>query len=109
MLPTSFHGGPMLIRRVTHAFLFLLLFGSLVHASTFSFAGAFQHDTDIQAFTFTLLNPTAGVSLRTWSYAGGSDAAGDLIPSGGFESYLNLYMADGTQMNPGFSGPCVAP
>jgi hypothetical protein len=87
----------------------LLLMGSIAYASTFSFAGTFQHDTDLQTFTFTLLNPTPGVELRTWSYAGGTDAAGDLIPSGGFEPYLNLYLADGTQMNPGWSGPCGGP
>jgi hypothetical protein len=88
----------------------LLLMGSLANASTdFSFSGTFQHDTDLQTFTFTLLNPTPGVELRTWSYAGGTDAAGDVISSGGFEPYLNLYLADGTQMNPGWSGPCGGP
>jgi hypothetical protein len=60
----------------------------------------------LQFFTFTLLSPTPDVTLRTWSYSGGTNAAGQAIPSGGFEPYLNLYMADGTQMNPGFAGPC---
>ncbi len=89
--------------------LFVLLLSPLVHASSLSFTGTFEHDTDVQMFTFTLLNPTPGVTLRTWSYAGGTDAAGQAIASGGFETYLNLYFADGTQMNPGQSGPCVAP
>jgi hypothetical protein len=86
-----------------------LLFSPFVRASSFSFTGTFVHDTDLQYFTFTLLNPTPDVALRTWSYSGGSNAAGQTISSGGFEPYLNLYMADGTQMNPGFSGPCTVP
>lgn len=87
----------------------LLLLSPHVRASLFSFTGTFAHDTDLQYFSFTLLNPTPGVTLRTWSYSGGTNAAGQLIASGGFEPVLNLYMADGTQMNPGSSGPCTAP
>lgn len=75
-------------------------------AANFSFTGTFTHDTDLQFFTFTLANPTPGVTLRTWSYAGGANAAGQVIPNGGFEPYLNLYLSDGSQMNPGPSGPC---
>jgi PEP-CTERM motif-containing protein len=97
------------MKRIFLTAVILLSLGSLVHASSFSFTGTFVHDTDLQAFTFTLLNPTAGVTLRTWSYAGGTNAAGQVIGSGGFEPYLNLYFSDGTQMNPGFAGPCVAP
>lgn len=87
----------------------LLLFSPLARASNFSFTGAFISDTDLQYFTFTLLNPTPGVALRTWSYAGGTNAAGQAIPSGGFEPLLNLYMAGGGEMNPGISGPCTVP
>ena len=87
----------------------LFVFSPHVHSSNFSFTGTFIYDTDLQYFTFTLLNPTPGVALRTWSYSGGTNAAGQAIPSGGFEPYLNLYMADGTQMNPGYSGPCTVP
>lgn len=87
----------------------LLLLSPYVRSANFSFTGAFDHDTDLQFFTFTLFNPTPGVALRTWSYAGGTNAAGEIIPDGGFEPYLNLYMADGTQMNPGAAGPCTVP
>jgi hypothetical protein len=91
----------------------LLLVSSHARADNFSFTGTFTHDTDLQFFTFTLASPTAGVALRTWSYAGGTNAAGQAIPSGGFEPYLNLYFAggalDGLQMNPGISGPCTVP
>lgn len=87
----------------------LLLVSPLVRAMNISFTGTFAHDTDLQYFSFTLSNPTAGVALRTWSYAGGTNAAGQTIAAGGFEPYLNLYLADGTQMNPGLSGPCTVP
>ncbi len=87
----------------------LFLVSSLGRAASFSFAGTFTHDTDLQFFTFTLLNPTPNVTLRTWSYSGGANAAGQVIPSGGFEPYLNLYLSDGSQMNPGASGPCTVP
>ena len=89
-------------------FALLLPVSPLVRAANISFTGTFLSDTDLQFFTFTVLNPTPGVALRTWSYSGGVNAAGQAIPSGGFEPYLNMYMADGTQMNPGFSGPCTA-
>ncbi len=90
--------------------LFLLWLASpFARADDFSFTGTFSSDTDLQYFTFTLANPTAGVTLRTWSYAGGTNAAGNTIPSGGFEPILNLYELDGTQMNPGISGPCTSP
>ncbi|MBL8838578.1 MAG: DVUA0089 family protein [Alphaproteobacteria bacterium] len=91
------------------AVILMVLFGAQARAANFSFTGSFANDTDLQYFTFTLANPTAGVALRTWSYAGGTNAAGQVIPSGGFEPYLNLYFSDGTQMNPGSSGPCAAP
>ena len=91
------------------ALIFFLLISAAAHATNFSFTGTFTHDTDLQDFTFTLASDTAGVALRTWSYAGGTNAAGQVIPSGGFEPILNLYLADGTQMNPGQSGPCTIP
>lgn len=91
------------------ALVLLTLAMSPARAANFSFTGTFTKDTDLQFFTFTLANPTPGVALRTWSYAGGTNAAGQVIPSGGFEPYLNLYFSDGSQMNPGQAGPCTVP
>lgn len=88
----------------------LLVFtGEYARAANLSFIGTFSYDTDVQFFTFALLNPASDVALRTWSYSGGTNVAGQLIPSGGFAPALNLYMADGTQMNPGIGGPCTVP
>jgi hypothetical protein len=91
------------------ALVLLLLVSPLAGATDFSFTGTFSYDTDLQYFTFTLANPTADVTLRTWSYAGGTNADGTEIPAGGFEPQLNLYELDGSQMNPGMSGPCTIP
>ncbi len=98
------------LRSIPLTALALCILGSpLVRASNFSFTGTFTNDTDLQYFTFTLANATPGVTFRTWSYAGGTNNAGQSILSGGFEPLLNFYQADGTQMNPGISGPCTAP
>jgi hypothetical protein len=85
------------------------MLGSFGRAASFSFTGTFTHDTDLQFFTFTLSNPTPNVTLRTWSYSGGTNAALQVIPSGGFEPYLSLFMSDGSGMNPSASGPCTVP
>ena len=76
-------------------------------ATNFSFTGTFAFDTDVQLFTFTVNAPTAGVAFRTWSYAGGTNSAGQGIPAGGFEPLISLYDATGGQMNPQQSGPCT--
>jgi hypothetical protein len=92
-----------------------LILGALLAApsgfatSSFSFTGTFTYDTDVQFFEFTLQNDTSDVSLRTWSYAGGVNAAGQTISSGGFQPVLSLFMSDGTGMNPGIAGPCTVP
>jgi hypothetical protein len=87
----------------------LLAVSPFLWAADASFTGTFINDTDLEYFTFSLANPTEGVTLRTWSYAGGTNDAGQVISSGGFEPYLNIYFGNGTQMNPGLSGPCHAP
>jgi hypothetical protein len=76
------------------------------YAETISFTGTFTSDTDTQTFSVVVLNPTAGVTFRTFGYAGGTNGAGQLIPQGGFEPVLGVFLADGTAMNPGPSGPC---
>ncbi len=89
------------------AVVLLLVLSPFARAASFSFTGTFSYDTDLQYFRFTLLHDTAGVALRTLSYGGGVNAAGTAIPNGGFEPIINLFMADGTAMNPGVSGPCT--
>ena len=63
-------------------------------ATNFSFTGNFTQDDDIQLFSFTV-GAISTVTLRTWSYAGGTNAAGTLIPRGGFDPILALFSSTG--------------
>ena len=60
----------------------------------FSFTGNLANDDDVQLFNFSVAAPSI-VTLRTWSYAGGTNAAGDVIPAGGFDPILALFDSAG--------------
>lgn len=101
---------------MTNRALLLLMLGVSVIAplgatSNFSFSGTFHSDTDVQFFTFTLNADTPNVTLMTWSYGGGTDAAGNVIPAGGFDLVMSLFDSTGQAMNPGFTGDasCTSP
>jgi len=70
---------------------------ALLAAGSFSFTGAFTQDDDKAIFAFSIASPET-VTMRTWSYAGGINAAGASIASGGFDPVLNWQGAndDGT-------------
>lgn len=76
-------------------------------ANNFSFTGNFAHDNDVQTFSFTVGAPST-VSLRSWSYAGGTNAAGQSIARGGFDPILALFKADGTFINQQDDAGCGA-
>src|SRR5574341_686978 len=63
-------------------------------ALDFSFTGSFIQDDDVQLFNFTV-GIASTVTLRTYSYAGGTNAAGTVIPSGGFDPILALFNSSG--------------
>src|SRR5271166_7001129 len=87
----------------SYAVLFCLT-GSIAHGSSFfSFTGTFTQDDQLELFQFTA--PSASVTLRTWSYAGGTNAAGHLISPGGFDPVLSLFDATGGLMS---SSPLTA-
>lgn len=67
---------------------------SLCLADNFSFTGNFTHDNDVQIFTFAV-GSTSNIVLRTFSYAGGVDAAGATIARGGFDPILSLFSGTG--------------
>lgn len=69
----------------------VLAMGSVpAQAANVSFTGSLAGDNAVQLFTFTL-DANSTVSLRTWSYAGGINAAGSLIGAGGFDTVLALF------------------
>ena len=67
-------------------------------AGNFSFTGTFSQDDQLQVFLFTA--PSASTLLRTWSYAGGTNAAGQVILPGGFDPILSVFDATGGLLSP---------
>ena len=83
-----------LVRTLT----FLILVGSLAAAADFSFSGTFAADNSSQLFAFNLA-ATSNVILQTYSYAGGVNQAGMVIPEGGFDPILTLFDSAGVLIN----------
>ena len=65
------------------------------NAADFSFTGNFEHDDEVQEFNFTVTAPVSGTTLRTWSYAGGTNAAGAEVARGGFDPIVALFDGSG--------------
>jgi len=59
-------------------------------ATDFSFVGTLANDDQVLFFDFTV-GALSSVTLRTYSYAGGVNAAGAVIARGGFDPILSLY------------------
>jgi hypothetical protein len=76
-------------------------------AASFSFVGDFTEDDDVQLFGFVLDAPSA-VTLRSWSYAGGINAAGATILRGGFDPILALFDASGALIGQQDDAGCPA-
>jgi hypothetical protein len=81
----------MRLSRLGVGILGLCLFSGVAAAGNFSFAGTFTQDDNMQIFLFTA--PSANVLLRTWGYAGGTNANGGLILPGGFDPVLSVFDA----------------
>lgn len=82
-------------RATGFATILLLLFMTLICASSakadnFSFIGNFTRDDNIQFFNFSVGAPS-NVTLRSFSYAGGVNSAGQVIARGGFDPILALF------------------
>ncbi len=63
-------------------------------AATLSYTGQFAHDNDVQLIQFTV-DALSTVGLRTWSYAGGVNGAGQAIARGGFDPIVALFNSAG--------------
>jgi hypothetical protein len=62
-------------------------------AGNFSFTGIFTQDDQLELFQFTA--PSPSLVVRTWGYAGGTNANGQLILPGGFDPILSVFDATG--------------
>lgn len=80
--------------RIVVAVLALCVFSAVCRADDFSFTGSFNNINDVQLFTFSV-GTTSTVTLRTYSYAGGTNAQGAVIPEGGFDPILALFQGTG--------------
>lgn len=76
-------------------FIAILLSSFAVNAASLSYTGNLDHDDDFRRFDFTV-DSTSNVSIRTWSHAGGINAAGDVISDGGFDPLIVLFDNAGT-------------
>ena len=85
---------------------FAVLGTSVAFADNFSFQGTFASDDQVQLFSFTVGSSSA-VTLRSWSYAGGVDAAGVTIPRGGFDTILALFNGSGALITQNDDGTAV--
>jgi hypothetical protein len=63
-------------------------------AADISFSGTLADGNDVQLFNFSVGTQSL-VTLRTYSFAGGTNAAGTLIPDGGFDPMVALFDATG--------------
>ena len=75
-------------------------------ADDFSFAGTLNNANDVLFFDFSV-GTLSDVVLRTYSYAGGVNAAGTTIARGGFDPILSLYdVATGARIGQNDDGGC---
>ena len=72
--------------------------GPFAIAGDFSFTGSFTADDSIQLFSFTLAS-TSTITLQSYSYAGGVDQSGAVVPQGGFDPILALFDSAGVLIN----------
>jgi len=75
-------------------------------AANLSYTGQFNYDNDVQLINFTVGSQST-VGLRTWSYAGGVNAAGQTIARGGFDPIMALFDASGMLIAQQDDGECA--
>lgn len=73
------------------------LIAPLAHADGWSHVGSLApaDPNDVFITSFTLLAPSA-VTIQTWSFGGGTNAAGAVIAPGGFDPYVSLFSGAGS-------------
>ena len=94
-----------IVGTVLSALALVAVHATAAHAGNFSFTGTFTQDDNVQLFSFTVGAPSV-VTLRTWSYAGGTNAAGDTIARGGFDPILALFDSTGNLVGQNDDGGC---
>ncbi|HTR37087.1 MAG TPA: DVUA0089 family protein [Bryobacteraceae bacterium] len=67
----------------------------VLQGSSESFVGTLTDPIDVFETTFTLAAPTAGITLQTYGFGGGTNAAGTVIASGGTDPFLAIFSGTG--------------
>ena len=72
----------------------LIGLSSTVSASTMSLTGTLAGPTDTFQLQFNV-NSTSNITLQTWGFGGGKNAAGNTISAGGFDPFISFFDASG--------------
>ena len=67
---------------------------STVYASTISQTGSLASPEDTYQLQFNV-GSTSTITLQTWGFGGGVNAAGNTIPAGGFDPFISFFDASG--------------
>ena len=71
--------------------------GAFASPTNFSFTGTLAADDGVELLGFTT-DGSSIVTLRTYSYAGGTQANGNIVPRGGFDPTLALFDSAGNKI-----------
>jgi len=78
------------VLRAAAAVVAAALYAGSAQAANVSFTGSFAADDSVQLFNFSV-GALSTVTLRSYSYAGGIQANGNVVAAGGFDPILALF------------------
>jgi hypothetical protein len=64
--------------------------GSKADAASLSFSGSFKNDNDVELLNF-VVGASSNLIIRSYGYAGGTNAAGTTFSAGGFDPIITLF------------------
>jgi uncharacterized protein (TIGR03437 family) len=94
------------MRHIASLLLVLALQAVPALSADFTYTGAIAQDDERRQFNFTLAQP-ATVIIRTYSYAGGVNAAGTQVSRGGFDPTLSVFDSKGNLFAVNRDGDCA--
>ena len=77
--------------KTVNLFIAISLISGNASAANFSFIGNLNNDDAVQEVNFEVEGTAREVTLRTWSYAGGTNAQGQVIANGSFDPVVSLF------------------
>lgn len=80
-----------------------LLIATQAQAAAVSLSGTFTRDDEVRLLSFSTA-ATGLVTIETFGYAGGTDAAGMVVAPGGFDPVFALFSSDGILLGFGDDG-----